>query len=414
MLKIQSLTAVVFMLTIGTASAAPSSDLIIPLDIQNEGVFRPRSSVSKEAVLRDLDILMSVFKDGYGGWKELGGKFETEVFPKLRKYGLSHASTRDVCMFIGKILDTVPDHHLSVHEFGSEEKCGKTSIKRGSVGPNLDKKKKLAWAYFERRVKGKTVPVVSINRLPPPGDAWKGFLEKIQTLSRTAPALIIDLRGIHGGDDEVTHRMARILFGIEDQSAILAPASTVVQRQTPVALSLFLNTLGLAILKQKFAGKDHSQLDGYYSEYLDLLKKANNGSLPAVEKTEVKSGIFDPKRAFQGPIRILIDSECESGCESAVEFLERHPSAKTVGENTAGLVQFGQIGTLWLKGTNVFVDIATRSYSFADGRFVEKVGYSPSIRVKGGEDALDAAIQDIERKFTQLPTAVLEIKGQSE
>jgi hypothetical protein len=189
--------------------------------------------------------------------------------------------------------------------------------------------------------------------------------------------------------------MARILMGLKNNNANLAPSATVIQRQTPEAIVLFLNTLGVAILKQKFTNKPHKQLDGYYKEYLDLLKKAQTGNLPTIEETKRKLASVDVKHVFPGPIRILVDSECESGCESIIEFLEKHSNTKTVGENSAGLVHFGQIGTLWLENTNLFVDISTRSFKYDDGRFVEKVGYRSAILIANEKDALDVAIKDL-------------------
>jgi C-terminal processing protease CtpA/Prc len=78
-------------------------------------------------------------------------------------------------------------------------------------------------------------------------------------------------------------------------------------------------------------------------------------------------------------------------------MFEKHPNAKTVGERTSGHVHYGNLGRLWLRGSNVIVGIPTQRRVFEDGRSVEKVGYAPQIPVAPGGDALEAALSDIQQ-----------------
>lgn len=132
-----------------------------------------------------------------------------------------------------------------------------------------------------------------------------------------------------------------------------------------------------------------------YNEWHDRYLQAKSGKLDPEITFKIPSVEPDLSRVFKGPIRILMDAECGSSCESTVEALELHPSVKTVGENTTGYVHFGNMGRMWLRRSNVIGAIPTQRYEFLDGRFVEKVGYAPDIPVSAGMDAMEIALKDI-------------------
>jgi len=83
----------------------------------------------------------------------------------------------------------------------------------------------------------------------------------------------------------------------------------------------------------------------------------------------------------------LIDADCASSCESTTDAFENNTLVKTVGENTAGYVHFGNSGGVILKNSGIRLQVAISYNSYLDGRFIEKVGITPKIPVPAGSDA---------------------------
>jgi C-terminal processing protease CtpA/Prc len=255
------------------------------------------------------------------------------------------------------------------------------------------------WGYFERDVKGQKIPILSITHLPNPYYAgWDGFLEKVKEIYATAPALIIDIRGNGGGSDQMPKEMARILYGLDEDSRVPYPESRIVRRQSPEALAVFLNNYGLRILVTRLNGTEPTpDLFKVYEEWNSRYQRALMGELPPEDIIEISKAFFDARKVFRGPIKILVDAECGSSCESTLEFFESHPSAESIGQRTGGYVHFGNLGRLWLRKSNLFVGIPTQQHVYLDGRFIEKMGYEPSIIVAPGTDALNVALEEVAR-----------------
>ncbi len=62
------------------------------------------------------------------------------------------------------------------------------------------------------------------------------------------------------------------------------------------------------------------------------------------------------------------------------------------GENTAGLVHFGDTGRLVLPNSGIDILISVKYLKYRDNRFVERTGYTPDVIVTKGTDALDVAL----------------------
>lgn len=120
-----------------------------------------------------------------------------------------------------------------------------------------------------------------------------------------------------------------------------------------------------------------------------------NGRKPSLsDEVESKGGDFVYENSIKKPIYILIDATCASSCESTTDFFEFNPLAKTIGENTAGYIHFGNNGNVFLKNSGVNLQIAVSYNSYHDGRFLEKKGITPKIRVPQGQDAMKFAWDD--------------------
>ena len=82
-----------------------------------------------------------------------------------------------------------------------------------------------------------------------------------------------------------------------------------------------------------------------------------------------------------------------SACESLLDYFEGHPYSRRVGENTAGMLHFGNEGFVLLPNSQISVQMATDFWKYKDGRFVERIGYAPHFRVEPGQDALNVALE---------------------
>ena len=90
-----------------------------------------------------------------------------------------------------------------------------------------------------------------------------------------------------------------------------------------------------------------------------------------------------------------MDAKCGSSCESTIDGFESHPYAKTVGENTAGYIHFGNIGYIVLPNSKIEVQTPTHFNHYRDGRFLEIVGLTPDIHVPKGEDAYSFLLANV-------------------
>lgn len=94
----------------------------------------------------------------------------------------------------------------------------------------------------------------------------------------------------------------------------------------------------------------------------------------------------------------MIDADCASSCESTTDFFEYNSLVKTVGENSAGYVHFGNNGNVILKNSGIVLQMAISYNSYKDGRFIEKKGITPKIQVPAGKDAMEFAWADYLKK----------------
>jgi hypothetical protein len=367
--------------------------------------LRSQSGLSPAAVERDVDVLLHALEHGYGGRKYIDKPSFTRALLSLRRLRERAASFTDsgsLCDAIDEILLELPDNHIHARRQDADwSERRERSMRRATVGRNVGSSEGRTWSLHHREVAGMPVPVLSILSLPPAEDvSWTGFRDAVSEIIRSAPALVLDLRGNQGGADTMPRVLAAALFGTDEPPSLHARR---IESQTPETLALAVNTARLRAMKH---ARRNEPVVAYVRERLDKMlrryEESKRGSLPT-ERSEPFQRIEVPATlAFPRPIVVLIDAGCASACESALEALELHPHVLTVGENTSGSVHFGNMGILVLPNSQIVVQMATDFWQFHDGRFVEKVGYAPKIRAAGNEDALDVALG----KLAALPKPV--------
>jgi C-terminal processing protease CtpA/Prc len=111
---------------------------------------------------------------------------------------------------------------------------------------------------------------------------------------------------------------------------------------------------------------------------------------------------LDPGKLYKGPLYFLVDRACGSSCESMLEIFKAHPRTRVIGENTAGAIHFCPVDEhLVLPNSQIHVEMSDQYNHYADGRFVEKNGYAPDVRVPAGQDAMAVALDLLQKALDQ-------------
>lgn len=377
----------------GCASAAIRDEDLLLKEIDLGTV---RTELSRSELRKDIDLLLHAFRHGYAGRNQI----EPQAFARALKdldslangnRSFSSASLRDA---IDQILLTLPDNHLTARLLNGEESPTRmTSERKAQVGSNVLTDDRKCWQVTFR----KKIPIISITRFPNPKDElWSGFKEAVIRALQDAPGLIIDLRGNGGGSDIMATWLASRLFGYEPPSVVAGYVSSL----TPSTLALTANNPKYKILRLQQRGKPVPEyLIEDYRKRMQLFGEAMQGKLP-VERFDPQPSSSNQSAplAFNRPIYALIDAGCMSACESMLEAIEKHPRVITVGENTAGSVHYGNMGFVILPNSRVLVQMATIFAKFSDGRYIEKIGYAPKIKITPGTDALRKALEKLNEK----------------
>lgn len=358
-----------------------------------------RSDLSTNEVRRDIDVLLYALRSGYGGRTYIDGRaFSSaiQLLEELKSRANELSSSVSLCEEIDKILFGLPDNHLHART----QTLGLSRVRlngerKPSVGSNLLNTKDATWSIVHRRVGQKSIPILSIVKLPDAEDsAWEGFKPAIENIIATAPALIIDIRGNGGGSDEMPLWLASRLKG----KSVESPYDVAIKSQTPATFALAVNMSTLKTVQLQRRGATVPEyLQKSRGKFLEFYKKAKRNEVPSEDSIKISYETQVQGQPFVRPVYILVDAGCASSCESLLEFFESNPNVRTVGEPTAGSVHFGNMGVLILPASQVIVQMATDFWRYKDGRFIEKIGYKPQVSVsQSGVDALSIALREIE------------------
>jgi hypothetical protein len=320
-----------------------------------------------------------------------------DEFDRLKKNLKSIRGTYsaiELCKQIDEVMDSVSDNHLNAKFNGTP--CFESPNNRdGSVGKNFySKTNDIPWKVQLKQRNNKTALMISITGFPKAKNpVWNHFIESVELNLPKSDLVILDMRGNGGGDDTKGYALATLLAGAE----LKEPYDKQWSNPSPEAQQIFLNSIENWARDYK---KNNKEVPAYLLElqrdFIAKREQAINGELSLKEQTDNDStkSDFVFEKSIQKPIYILIDADCASSCESTTDFFEFNPLVKTVGENSAGFVHFGNNGSVFLKNSGIQLQMATSYTSYLDGRFIEKTGIKPMIEVPKGENALDYAWQD--------------------
>jgi C-terminal processing protease CtpA/Prc len=356
--------------------------------------LREKQNLSREQVRQDLELLLYALKFGYGGRKYVPrGTFASALseLSLIEKKIKTPATSRQLLEACDQALLKLPDNHLVMRSPTTGlSKLRQQKTRSGSVGKNLNQNPETPWALNFRSVGARRIPVLSLSSFPAAeDDSWNRFKEDVGSVM-SSPFLIIDLRGNTGGSDVMGAWLASRLLGRKVDS----PYAAIHSSTTRETLALSANNWKLKTLFNKL---QKTPVPAYFETRLEEKVReyhTSSSSLTGEEERQIAYEFeIQNSEPYRGQVILLFDAECASSCESVVEFFEQVPRSLTLGENTAGSVHFANAGVLLLPNSQLMVQIPSDFWSYKDGRFIEKVGYPPKVRVFG--DALEKALEII-------------------
>jgi len=378
-----------FVLYFTACTSTPKRDfnfIALPETINKD----PNKTLSSSEVEYDLSQAIYALETAYSG-KRFLPKGEFHALMKNLEGIRGGDSVLNFCEKMDRYLDAVSDSHLSA-KF-NDENCYKSPGKRKpSVGKNFYAEKNgTPWNVRLEKKNRKSALLISITGFPPStSPAWAGFIESVQHHLPKANLIIIDMRGNGGGDDTTGYELSALLAGSE----LKTPYAKQWSNTTPEAQQLFVNTFEhWARIVQEEGKPVPSHLLDLKKTFIARREKALKGEM-AAQSSGSYGQDFVLEKSARKPIYILIDADCASSCESTTDAFENNTLVKTVGENTAGYVHFGNSGGVILKNSGIRLQVAISYNSYLDGRFIEKVGITPKIPVPAGSDAKEYAWND--------------------
>ena len=153
---------------------------------------------------------------------------------------------------------------------------------------------------------------------------------------RSAPFVVIDLRGNGGGNDNFGRRLAEVLYGADHVRAVLGPGE-----QQGGCQSVFRasegNIRASVEALEEFRRRGDTAATQAYSEAIGAMRAAMAAGEPLAGDTACRGapaqmGAAATPSRRQGKVYVLTDSVCFSSCISTVGFFRR-----------LGAIQIGQI-----------------------------------------------------------------------
>ena len=354
----------------------------------------PLKSVAKltsENIRSDLEILLFTLENAYGGKNILPAYQYEKLIAGLKslKQTQKTLTSEDLCNQIADLTEQVNDYHLTVH---IENQTCRRIWPMPTVGVNSGYgTSNQTWSLSTKPVGNKAVRVLAIQKMSPSASPdWAGFIETVQILVKESKPFVIDMRRNPGGDLTKGLEMSRILYGLNNSQSLPSPRKQIYRQRTPSAWALLANVSWLQLQNLNTMGQPTP--DYIKNNYLSLVnyqKKAVEGLISPLEVETLGEDKADLSHAISFPVYVLIDKNCGSSCELTLEALEGLPAIQTVGESTTGVVQYGNVGALYLPSSHILIRIPTQGAHYDDNRQIEKIGYSPKWQVQSGTDALD-------------------------
>jgi hypothetical protein len=353
---------------------------------------KPVQEISNSQITDDINQLVTSMDHAYAGKTLLPEEYNKAV-ESLKQIATNHPDgirVKDFTEEINTALKIIPDGHLTAYSaiyipFETSSCAGDSDTKH--IEQITHEGKKVLHLKFDTFMIDNSASVDAV-------------ISDLKELLPKSDALVVDLRKNGGGSVDVPLQIAALLWGESFREHAFIPytpnpykSSLILHNKVVYALqaNLFLNSdssFGKMLARRgatpqnlsRAPASDETDYAASTSEDLNLY----NDDEPKIEE-----------RGFARPIYVLVDKYCASACERFLEVMEYHPYVKSVGQQTAGAVQFGGIGLLTLEKSRINVTLASSYMTYLDKRQVERHGYAPMIKVEDKTDSLQIALSEI-------------------
>ena len=311
-------------------------------------------------VRHEISVLARIIIRGYVGWPVHNDIVKRKVLVYLTKLYKSAHDMR-VGQFadaIYKIPSYIPDNHLRIAN-GHRP----TKRKMLNVGKNIAGDKTF---YATMREDG--VAIIAYSTMAST-EQDKEMQEKfVRDYLDKSSALIIDIRGNGGGNNENSDNLATYLCGTHVDNA-----------------------------KQKFV-RTTPEAKKIQQEYKPRAEWAN---IPESEKMVLfekgKDFKINKQKAYMKPIYILTDWHTGSSAEMFLLRMLHHPMVTVIGDNSRGMEVYGHMAQTYLPISKLIIKTGML-YRILEYDNFELHGYKPDIKCKDGVNAFDVAIKQIKQR----------------
>ena len=200
---------------------------------------------------------------------------------------------------------------------------------------------------------------------------FKDLIKANKKRFKTHPNLIIDCRGNGGGSDITYYPLRPFLY-------------------TKPMIFYYVQTYSTEDNNQKYfdlaKNKDYPWL--WRMAFRKRAKKLQRQLGEYVGKKGTFKKKMGKKFSYPENVAILIDDDCASSCEQFILFARQSDKVTLLGENTAGIKDYGNLHTLDFPNNRFRLHYPTTRYSSVDvDKGIDNIGIPPNVRL--GEDTED-------------------------
>lgn len=330
----------------------------------------PEKKLTATQIKHDISVLARLLIRAYVGWPVHSEIIKRKVLKTLvdiynNAYDMTAAEFFEQ---LTPVLSYIPDNHISLR-FNRQRVGTHKTRKPVNVGKNIAGDKQIA-----TQIKN-GIAIIGFTRMLRNDDFANTILEFAKNTLPKSTALIIDLRGNGGGNSFYSDKFSEHLCGTWIDSM-----KEVYVRTTTEAKKL-----------QQAAQPNAGWKDVPESEDMALWKTGTNYTA-------------NPEKAYMKPIYILTDGQTGSSAEMFLLRMIHHPCVRVVGDNSAGMEEYGNMANSFLPHSQITVAVGMNYRKLLQEDF-ELNGHVPNIKCTDGMDAFTVAMAEIEKaKTLQSPT----------
>lgn len=323
-----------------------------------------QKQIPADQVKKDVAILARLLINVYCGWSFHDKIVKRKVLQKLLSiYNNAHDMTpTDLFNKLKEVVAIIPDGHM-YFQFYKYYALYNSGRKNKNVGKNLAGANTLV-----TELRPDNVAVIAFPRMYRDDKVGEQLMSFKDSLDKSS-ALIVDLRGNGGGTSRYSDALAKYLYGGD----IRGEKQTFVRNNPDAARFLPM-----------------ARPDGAWWDKV----KGDTDPLSCGEEPLVS---FNAKRGYNRPIYILTDGHTGSASEMFLLRMIHHPLVKVVGDNSGGMLAYGNVKQAVLPSSNIVVGLGLSYFELEFDNFETK-GYKPDIMCKDGQDAFEVAMADLSKQ----------------